>query len=70
MATHDRRHIELSLIPDGARLGQEITKIEDDLYRSIDAAAEGRDLEQLFGFLRAFVADLPAGQALARRTSP
>lgn len=68
VATHDRRHIEVSLTAEGAELGQEIIKIEDELYRSIDAAAEGHDLEPVFGFLRAFVADLPAGQALARRT--
>ncbi|MFI6786599.1 MarR family winged helix-turn-helix transcriptional regulator [Nonomuraea sp. NPDC050383] len=68
VATHDRRHIELSLTAEGAQLSKKITKIEDDLYRAIDTAAEGHDLEHLFGFLRAFVADLPAGQALSRRT--
>lgn len=67
VATHDRRHVELSLTAEGAQLGQKITRIEDNLYRSIDAAAEGHDPEHLFGFLRAFVADLPAGQALSRR---
>ncbi|WP_049561535.1 MarR family winged helix-turn-helix transcriptional regulator [Nonomuraea sp. SBT364] len=70
VAAHDRRHIELSLTAEGAGLNQEIIEIEEDLYRSLDAAAEGHDLEQLFGFLRAFVGDLPAGQALARRARP
>ncbi|MEU8143117.1 MarR family transcriptional regulator [Nonomuraea sp. NPDC048901] len=67
VSAHDRRHIELSLTEEGRRLARQIATIEDDLYRSIDAAAEGRDLEQITAFLRAFVADLPAGRALARR---
>ncbi|MFI7148119.1 MarR family winged helix-turn-helix transcriptional regulator [Nonomuraea sp. NPDC050022] len=67
VSAHDRRHIELSLTEEGRRLARQITTIEDDLYRSIDAAAEGRDLDQITDFLRAFVADLPAGRALARR---
>ncbi|WP_433515221.1 MarR family winged helix-turn-helix transcriptional regulator [Nonomuraea sp. CA-143628] len=67
VSAHDRRHIELSLTEEGRRLARQITTIEDDLYRSIDAAAEGRDLDQITAFLRAFVADLPAGRALARR---
>ncbi|MEU7833724.1 winged helix DNA-binding protein [Nonomuraea sp. NPDC049129] len=69
VSAHDRRHIELSLTEEGRRLARQIATIEDDLYRSIDAAAEGRDLEQITAFLRAFVADLPAGRALARRNA-
>jgi DNA-binding MarR family transcriptional regulator len=64
---HDRRHIELSLTKEGTRLARQITEIEEELYRSIDTAVEGHNLKQVTGFLRAFVADLPAGQALARR---
>ena len=67
VSAHDRRHIELSLTDEGKALARRITVIEDDLYQVIDAAAEGRDLDQVTGFLRALVADLPAGQALARR---
>jgi DNA-binding MarR family transcriptional regulator len=63
----DRRHIELSLTEEGGRLARRIAEIEDDLYRSIDAAAGGHDLDEVTGFLRAFVEGLPAGQALARR---
>jgi MarR family transcriptional regulator, organic hydroperoxide resistance regulator len=63
----DRRQIELSLTEKGTRLVRQIAEIEEDLYRSIDAAAGGHDTDQITGFLRAFVADLPAGQALARR---
>jgi DNA-binding MarR family transcriptional regulator len=67
VSAHDRRHIELSLTEEGLRLARQIIEIEEDLYRSIDAAAEGHDLDEITGFLRAFVAGLPAGQALARR---
>lgn len=63
----DRRHIELSLTEEGGRLARRVAGIEEDLYRSIDAAAGGHDVQQVTGFLRAFVAGLPAGQALARR---
>jgi DNA-binding MarR family transcriptional regulator len=69
VSAHDRRHIELSLTEEGLRLARLIIEIEEDLYRSIDAAAEGHDLDEITGFLRAFVAGLPAGQALARRVA-
>ncbi|AWS40318.1 MarR family winged helix-turn-helix transcriptional regulator [Streptosporangium sp. 'caverna'] len=69
VSAHDRRHIELSLTEEGLRLARLIIEIEEDLYRSIDAAAEGHDLDEITGFLRTFVADLPAGQALARRVA-
>lgn len=65
----DRRHVELSLTADGARLAERIAEIETGLYRTIDTAGAEYDLDQVTGFLRTFVADLPAGQALARRTS-
>ena len=63
----DRRHIELSLTDEGRSLARRVAGIEEDLYRSIDAAAGGHDLQEITGFLRDFVAGLPAGQALARR---
>jgi DNA-binding MarR family transcriptional regulator len=67
VATHDRRHVELSVTDEGARLCRRVVEIEEKLYQSIDAAAEGRDLGQIHGFLWDFVRDLPAGQAVARR---
>ncbi|MBW8484228.1 MarR family winged helix-turn-helix transcriptional regulator [Actinomadura parmotrematis] len=67
VAGHDRRHVELSLTEEGDRLGRRIARIEEELYRSIDAAAGGRDVDEVLAFLRAFVSDLPAGRALARR---
>lgn len=69
VATHDRRHVELSLTDEGTRLGHRIIEIENALYQSIDAAAEGRNVEDIIEFLRAFVGDLPAGQAFARRAA-
>ncbi|TDD25559.1 MarR family winged helix-turn-helix transcriptional regulator [Nonomuraea diastatica] len=68
VAAHDRRHIDVSLTEAGNDLVRQITEIEERLYQSIDAAAEGRDLGQVLGFLRAFAGGLPAGQAVARRT--
>ncbi|GLW07477.1 MarR family transcriptional regulator [Microtetraspora sp. NBRC 13810] len=67
VSAYDRRHVELSLTEEGLRLAGQIIAIEEELYRSLDAAAEGHDLEPLTGFLRAFVAGRPAGEALARR---
>ena len=64
---HDRRHIELTLTREGMRIAGEIAEVERRLYDTIDAAAEGRDIAEIAGFLRAFVGDLPAGRALARR---
>ncbi|TDC05739.1 MarR family transcriptional regulator [Nonomuraea longispora] len=70
VAAHDRRHIDLSLTAEGDDLVRRIAEIEERLHQSIDAAAEGRDVEQILGFLRAFVGGLPAGEALARRARP
>jgi DNA-binding MarR family transcriptional regulator len=68
VSAHDRRHVELSLTEDGVRVARQVSEVEEDLYRTVDAAAGEYDLTQVAGFLRAFVEDLPAGQALARRT--
>ncbi|WP_159849189.1 MarR family winged helix-turn-helix transcriptional regulator [Nocardia sp. CY41] len=69
---YDRRHIELSLTVEGARLAALITEIEEHLYESIDHASDRYDTDQITGFLWSFVGSTPAGQALARRatTSP
>lgn len=69
VAAHDRRHVELSLTEDGVQVARQVAEVEEDLYRTVDAAAGEHDLSHVTGFLRAFVADLPAGQALARRAS-
>jgi len=64
---HDRRHVELTLTDVGAEIAERILLIEEDLYRMIDALSEGHDTGRLTAFLRAFVADLPAGRAFERR---
>lgn len=66
VSAHDRRHIELSLTAEGAALASRIKEIEEGLYRLIEA--QGENLAPVNDFLRAFVADFPAGQALARRS--
>lgn len=66
----DRRHIELSLTDEGERIARRIAVTEDTLHRAIDAAIEPFDITQVTGFLRAIVANLPAGQALERRAGP
>lgn len=64
---HDRRHIELRLTEQGEHLAEEIIQIEERLYQMIDTLIDGPGLDQVNAFLRAFVRDFPAGQALARR---
>ena len=66
-AADDRREVELTLTTEGKRLAGRIATIEDKLYRTLDAAAAGRNIDDTIALLRAFVSDLPAGQALARR---
>jgi DNA-binding MarR family transcriptional regulator len=66
-SAHDRRHVELSLTEKGTNLATRIVEIEERLYEMIDAAAEKYDVDQITEFLRSFVADLPAGRALAAR---
>ncbi|WP_326600312.1 MarR family winged helix-turn-helix transcriptional regulator [Streptomyces sp. NBC_01803] len=63
----DRRHVELTLTSAGRRTAARIADIEKDVYRSIDAAATGHDIEAVNAFLRALVAGQPSGQAVARR---
>lgn len=65
----DRREVEITLTAHGRQLARRITEIEDRLYRALDAAVAGHDVDELLGFLRDFVADLPAGQALTRRVA-
>jgi DNA-binding MarR family transcriptional regulator len=64
---HDRREVQLGLIAEGRRLARQVSSVEDTIYRAIDTAAAGRDVDEVLAFLWAFVAELPAGHALARR---
>lgn len=66
----DRRQVTLTLTEQGVRLAQQVAEVENELYRKIDAALEEHDDQALTGFLTAFIAGLPAGQALDRRRQP
>lgn len=66
---HDRREVQLTLTPHGQQLASRIATIERAMYRAIDTASAGRGVDEVVGFLRAFVAGLPAGEALERRVA-
>jgi len=66
-ATHDRRHVDLTLTPAGRRIARKVAQVEEQMYQSLDAAGAGRDLGEIVTYLRILVADQPAGIALARR---
>jgi DNA-binding MarR family transcriptional regulator len=63
----DRRHIRLSLTPEGTRVAGEIATIENDLHAAIDAMSAGHNVDEVAGFLWTLVGELPAGRALSRR---
>ncbi|MFE4520272.1 MarR family winged helix-turn-helix transcriptional regulator [Kitasatospora sp. NPDC056783] len=63
----DRRYLQLSLTPEGRRLATAVAEIEESLYTSMDAAAEGLDTDALLAFLHTFIDPLPSGEALNRR---
>jgi DNA-binding MarR family transcriptional regulator len=63
----DRRHVRLSLTPEGARVAGEIATIENELHAAIDAMSAGHNVDEVTGFLWTLVGELPAGRALSRR---
>jgi DNA-binding MarR family transcriptional regulator len=63
----DRRHIRLSLTPEGTRVAGEIATIENELHAAIDAMSAGHNVDEVSGFLWTLVGELPAGRALSRR---
>lgn len=63
----DRREVELRLAAQGRRLARRIADIEDSMYQTIDALVAEKDVEVILDFLRGFVAQFPAGRALAQR---
>ena len=65
--TADRRYLRLSLTAEGERLAAAVAEIEEVLYASMDAAAEGVDIDALLGFLHRFIDTLPSGRALRKR---
>ncbi|MEV0248452.1 MarR family transcriptional regulator [Nocardia sp. NPDC050712] len=66
-AAEDRRHVELTLTPEGERVATAIAGVEHGLYATLDTVAADHDTDALLGFLHAFVDHLPSGEALARR---
>jgi DNA-binding MarR family transcriptional regulator len=68
-APHDRRQVTLTLTAEGRRVARKVATIEERLYRELDRASAGHDTHTVLEFLRAFVADLPAGIAITRRKS-
>lgn len=67
-AVDDRRRVELTLTSTGKRLCRRVASIEEQLYRNLTDAGEGRDLAGVIAFLRALVAGTPAGRAIDQRT--
>jgi MarR family transcriptional regulator, organic hydroperoxide resistance regulator len=63
----DRRHIRLSLTPEGARVADEIAAIENELHATLDAMSAGHNVDEATALLWTLVGDLPAGRALSRR---
>lgn len=68
-AQQDRRAVTLSLTPDGTRVAAQVAEIEERMYQSLEAAAAGRDLDDVIRYLQALTADLPAGRAVLLRTA-
>lgn len=66
----DRRHLQLSLTPEGERLAAAVAGIEEELYGFIDAAAEGVETTAVLEFLHRLIDPLPAGKALDKRINP
>jgi len=65
----DRRQVSLTLTADGRRVARRVATVEEQLYLKLDAATAGHDTSGVIALLRDFVADLPAGMAVARRRS-
>jgi DNA-binding MarR family transcriptional regulator len=63
----DRRHVALTLTPDGARMARKVAVVEKRLHDTIETLVAGQPVKQTITLLRAFADAFPAGQALARR---
>jgi len=66
-AVPDRRQVALTLTAAGRRVCRRVAVIEERLYADLAAAGVSHDMDGVIEFLRALVADLPAGRAVARR---
>lgn len=63
----DRRHVTLTLTPEGKHLAREVAAVEERLHHTIETLVADQPVEQTLTLLRAFADAFPAGQALARR---
>ena len=63
----DRRQVTLELSPEGARLSDEIRKIETELYGFISQLMDEDSLTRVLPVLRRLVDGTPSGDAIARR---
>jgi MarR family transcriptional regulator, organic hydroperoxide resistance regulator len=66
----DRRRVELTLTPSGKRAARRVATVEHELHELIAASIPPDTLEIVNTTLWQLVADRPAGQALALRTTP
>jgi MarR family transcriptional regulator, organic hydroperoxide resistance regulator len=63
----DGREVLLQLTSTGRRAAAQVAAIEGELYASLEALATRHDVDDTLALLRDFIADLPSGQAFARR---
>jgi DNA-binding MarR family transcriptional regulator len=63
----DRRHVTLSLTPQGKRLVKKVAAVEEGLHQAITALVGERSTKETVSLLRHIAAQLPAGEVLQRR---
>jgi DNA-binding MarR family transcriptional regulator len=63
----DGREVLLQLTSAGRRAAAQVATIEGELYAAMEVLAAGHDMDATLALLRAFIGDLPSGQAVARR---
>jgi MarR family transcriptional regulator, organic hydroperoxide resistance regulator len=63
----DRRHVLLSLTPEGKEVAKRVAAVEDDLETFLDELIAGQPTESALTLLRSMATHFPAGQALERR---
>lgn len=63
----DRRHVTLTLTPEGTQRAHDVRAAEDQLHATIEQLTAGQPVQPALALLRALAATFPAGQALSRR---
>ena len=69
-APTDRRSVSLVLTPKGKTLSSAVARVEDELYRTIEAATTDQPMEQVLALAQLLLTGSPAGAALDRRRHP